>query len=76
MSLKHISLFLMNLAVANSYCSLIGFKTAIRALGRQQEPLLFVTVPAAMIGTTMASKVHHITYETNSQCSRSLMQVL
>ena len=57
----------MNLAVANSYCSLIGWKTAIRALSRQQEPLLLVTVIAAMIGTTMASKVHHITYKINSQ---------
>ena len=62
MSLKHISLFLINFAVANSWCSLIGWKAAKRVPSRHQEPLLSVIVPAVMIGTKIANKVHHITY--------------
>ena len=65
MSLKHISLFLINFAVANSWCSLIGWKAAKRVPSRHQEPLLSVIVPAVMIGIKIANRVHHITYLRN-----------
>ena len=76
MSLKQISLFLMNFAVANSKWILIGWNIARKILSRQQELLLFLIVSAAMIGTTIANKVHHITYKINSHCTTMVLSDL